>query len=100
MDAPEMSTNVVNLDALIPRDDFVVSSGKARSRIEKISIRDQEIGFFLNALRKPDFQRETASWSPEKVIDLIKTFLDGDLIRLLFYGNLEMVFLLSMVRTD
>ena len=31
-------------------------------------------------LRKPDFQRETASWSPEKIIDLVRSYLDGDLI--------------------
>ena len=31
-------------------------------------------------LRKPDFQRETASWEPQVVADLIGSFLDGDLI--------------------
>ncbi|WP_221639924.1 HNH endonuclease family protein [Actinoallomurus bryophytorum] len=31
-------------------------------------------------LRKPDFQRETANWSPEKVAELVGSFLEGDLI--------------------
>jgi hypothetical protein len=39
-----------------------------------------EHGFLLSALRKPDFQRETSDWSPAKVLDLIRTFLDGDLV--------------------
>jgi len=34
----------------------------------------------FNILRKPDFQRETANWTAEKIADLIENFLDGDLI--------------------
>ncbi|MEV0425518.1 DUF262 domain-containing protein [Micromonospora sp. NPDC050495] len=33
-----------------------------------------------NVLRKPDFQRETASWPPDKVAELVRSFLEGDLI--------------------
>ena len=36
--------------------------------------------FFVGDLRKPDFQRETAQWTPAKVGDLIRSFLDADLI--------------------
>ena len=56
-----MTTNVVNLDALIPREDFAVEAQPPFvSRIEKISITHLEAGsFFRPALRKPDFQRET-----------------------------------------
>jgi hypothetical protein len=76
-----MSTNVVNLDALIPREDLAVDSGAPNvSRLEKIDIRHLDEGFFLSALRKPDFQRETAQWSPAKVQDLVRAFVDGDLI--------------------
>ncbi len=76
-----MSTNVVNLDALIPREDLAVDSGVPNvARLEKIDIRHIEEGFFLSALRKPDFQRETAQWSSEKVADLVRAFVDGDLI--------------------
>jgi hypothetical protein len=78
-----MAATVVNLDALIPREDFEVESGNESSnvvKIERVPIRDLEAGFFYNALRKPDFQRETANWPPEKILDLVKTFVNGDLI--------------------
>ena len=70
-----MATPATNLDALIPREDFEVQSVADPSnpvKIERVSIRDLEPGFFYNALRKPDFQRETANWSPAKVVDLVK----------------------------
>jgi hypothetical protein len=77
----DMTTNVVNLDALIPREDLAVDSGAPNvSRLEKIDMRHLEEGFFLSALRKPDFQRETAHWAPAKVHDLVRAFVDGDLI--------------------
>lgn len=76
-----MATNAVNLDALVPRDDFELeaasSGGNPRSTI---AIADLDSGFFSNSLRKPDFQRETTYWSPEKVADLVKAFISGDLI--------------------
>src|SRR5262245_49707111 len=75
-----VSTNVVNLDALIPRGDMAEPSDPAAVKLEKISIAHLDDQFFAVALRKPDFQRETAHWSPEKVCDLIRAFIDGDLI--------------------
>src|SRR5258708_2611972 len=79
-EADEMPS-FVNLDALIPREDFeVVSETTNVVKIERLPIRDLEAGFFYNALRKPDFQRETANWAPDKVLDLIRTFIEGDLI--------------------
>ncbi len=77
-----MAQNTVNLDALIPRDDFgdkpeAKAGGQPRSAI---SVTDLDSGFFSRSLRKPDFQRETTQWSPDKVVDLIQAFLDGDLI--------------------
>jgi hypothetical protein len=77
----EMATNVVNLDALIPRDDFMVDDGPQRvTPGERIKIVDLDNHFFANDLRKPDFQRETIQWTPNKVVDLIRSFLDADLI--------------------
>ncbi|MGL4758941.1 MAG: HNH endonuclease [Patescibacteria group bacterium] len=72
----------VNLDALIPREDFEVeensSPGKKK---ETISIEDIKADsfFFLN-VRKPDFQRETNEWDGKKICELIKSFIEGDLI--------------------
>lgn len=72
----------VNLDALIPREDFevedVINSGKKK---EAISIEDiKSDSFFFTNLRKPDFQRETNEWEPEKVAELVRSFVSGDLI--------------------
>lgn len=76
-----MPTNVVNLDALIPREDFAISGGRDWAKPDRIQISElRPSGFFYSQLRKPDFQRETANWSPEKIEDFIKTFLEGDLI--------------------
>ena len=76
-----MSTNVVNLDALIPRDDFAVDETPSRAiPPDRINIAHLDGHFFAGDLRKPDFQRETAQWSPAKVVDLIRSFLDADLI--------------------
>lgn len=77
----ELSTNVVNLDAMIPREDFAIDvQPEQASGIEKISIVHLEGPFFGPDLRKPDFQRETNNWTPNKVADLVRAFVDGDLI--------------------
>jgi hypothetical protein len=72
----------VNLDALIAREDFdveeVINSGKKK---ETISIEDiKSDSFFFSNLRKPDFQRETNEWDGQKVAELIRSFITGDLI--------------------
>jgi hypothetical protein len=79
-----MPTHLVNLDALILREDFEVKSDippQTSSKVDKFNITEFETGRFLHPIiRKPDFQRETASWDPDRVADLIRSFLDGDLI--------------------
>jgi len=76
-----MATNV-NLDALIRRADFdIVESTSQSSPPQTMQIRDLEgKAFFFSTLKKPDFQRETASWSPRKIHEFVKTFVEGDLI--------------------
>lgn len=74
------TTNVVNLDALIKRADLA-TRGEDGEDITSLSVAGLEPrGFLYPALRKPDFQRETAGWSPEQVADLISTFVRRDLI--------------------
>lgn len=76
-----MAASVVNLDAMIPREDMLSPSSEFRgSTTERIDITHLDDGFFSSMLRKPDFQRETAHWSPEKVVDLVRAFVTGDLI--------------------
>lgn len=73
----------VNLDALIQREDFTVidRSQNSSPNLDNISIRDLEkSSFFYVSLKKPDFQRETSDWTPEKICDLIQCFLNDDLI--------------------
>lgn len=74
-----MARNVVNLDALLPRDDLAAPSESA-ANIPGLKITDLEPGLIYNWLRKPDFQRETANWSPEQITDLIETFAKGNII--------------------
>lgn len=82
IEAEVMATNVVNLDALIPREDFAVKDkGEDFKRGDTFRITDLVPGAFTYAaLRKPDFQRETANWSPQKIQDFVQTFLSGDLV--------------------
>jgi hypothetical protein len=73
---------IVNLDALIQREDFEVQDSPGQSQLSQtIQIRDLETdSFFYKVLRKPDFQRETSEWDINRISDFIKSFLDGDLI--------------------
>lgn len=76
-----MPTNAVNLDALIPREDFAAESGSGKGTpTGTISIATLADDFLAQSLRKPDFQRETSNWSPQKIVELITAFIDGDLI--------------------
>lgn len=72
----------VNIDALIPREDFEIDD-KVSSGLKKHTISAEDIkadSFFFQTLRKPDFQRETNEWEPERVVELIKSFVRGELI--------------------
>lgn len=76
---------VVNLDALIPREDFIAppddNSGAGESGKQSASATDLTRGeSFFSTLRKPDFQRETVAWSPAAVCDFIEAFVSNDLI--------------------
>ncbi|HIK04186.1 MAG TPA: DUF262 domain-containing protein [Trichormus sp. M33_DOE_039] len=72
----------VNLDALIPREDFEVEENlNPGKKKETISIEDiKNDSFFFTNIRKPDFQRETNEWDKQRVCELIKSFIEGDLI--------------------
>jgi hypothetical protein len=76
---------VVNLDALIAREDFVEPgagdspAGQTGKQVATVTDLTEGESFF-ETLRKPDFQRETAAWSPQMVCDFIEAFVDDDLI--------------------
>ncbi len=73
----------VNLDALIPREDFdnkEDTNGIPRN-VSTLSITDLKYdSFFFANLRKPDFQRETNEWDSDKIVSLVESFIDQQLI--------------------
>lgn len=72
----------VNLDALILREDLEIKESKHNvNQTTNIYISSLKKGeLFVDNLRKPEFQRSTLEWTPEKVYGLIKSFTSGDLI--------------------
>ncbi|RXH15704.1 GmrSD restriction endonuclease domain-containing protein [Bradyrhizobium guangzhouense] len=76
---------IVNLDALVAREDFIAppddTVGGGETGKQSASVTDLTRGeSFSSTLRKPDFQRETAAWSPTMVCDFIEAFVSNDLI--------------------
>jgi hypothetical protein len=72
--------NQVNLDALIPRADFFEVTDTVIADTGVIRISDLKPCPVFDMLRKPDFQRETDSWSPKQVAKLIETYSKSDII--------------------
>ena len=72
----------VNLDALIPREDFEVGGANNSGNLKQtLSVSDfSTTGFFYPFIRKPDFQRETSEWDEKKIGDFIESYINGDLI--------------------
>ena len=79
VEGDEIVAAVVNLDALLPREDLATPVN-GEGNIRGIRITELEGGAAFSLLRKPDFQRETASWSPNQIADLIETAVNGDII--------------------
>lgn len=75
-----MAAVEVNLDALIKREDFAAGGAPAPGTLDTTIGIHHLTGYWIETLRKPDFQRETAGWKPEKIVDLVAAFLDGDLV--------------------
>lgn len=69
-----MPKHFVNLDALIIREDFEVTAETSQPRqmsgdLKLTELAAQSIPYQM--LRKPDFQRETSRWTPDKIVDLV-----------------------------
>lgn len=77
-----MATHSVNLDALIKREDFEIADAQQSPSIGgNLKLSELEgSSIALQLLRKPDFQRETKNWTPAKVAELVRGFVDGELI--------------------
>ncbi len=88
----------VNLDALIVREDFeIVGAGDEIPEKPSIGIRELERGEFFSAgLRKPDFQRETSEWEPRRVVGLIRSFVQDQLIpSVILWKNKDLLFVID-----
>jgi hypothetical protein len=84
----DMPTHQVNLEALIQREDFEIEGDTSDTtptvfKAEEL-LKNRN---YFKGLRKPDFQRETNNWSPEMILDFVKSYLDGDLIPALILWN-------------
>lgn len=78
-----LKSNLVNLDAMITREDFASTDVEVAGfeNVSTISLRDFTAGGLIGpSLRKPDFQRETNHWGPEQIVSLLHCFINGDLI--------------------
>ena len=90
--------NRVNLDAMIPREDFALTE-------EEFAI-DLFPGFpisnlasdapILKLLRKPDFQRETNHWTPNQITTFVASFLDNEVIpSLILWKSPNLIFVID-----
>jgi hypothetical protein len=85
----------VNLDALIKREDlFKVSdddSGFNEIPDNKVYRIDADLNprksHTFKTLRKADFQRETSEWKPERIVGLVKSFINNDIIPSIILWN-------------
>jgi hypothetical protein len=73
----------VNLDALIPREDFATTTYSDMTTDEQFSnigIIGLSGNIILPYLRKPDFQRETSEWDKKNIFELLDSLINNDLI--------------------
>jgi hypothetical protein len=80
-----MPTHLVNLDALIRRENFEILKETTESatgrEFNEVRIEDlQSDSGTFQYFRKPDFQRVTADWTPERIVDFVASFLDRKFI--------------------
>lgn len=77
----EFMAQKVNLDALIEKEDFEITADDEDGSDPVFCLPELEFRKnTFNILRKPIFQRATSDWTPRQVVDLIKNFIDRDLI--------------------
>lgn len=78
-----MATHRVNLDALIRREDFESGGDSSGTQGREPIFKAEELErgrMYYGLLRKPDFQRTTDNWSPDMIVEFVRSFLDDELI--------------------
>ena len=73
---------VVNLDAMILREDFKVDNGfSAANRFKQLKASDLKSDSAMRfMIKKPDFQRETRDWNVSQITNFISSILDRHFI--------------------
>jgi hypothetical protein len=92
---PKIYMSQVNLDALIKRDDLFKINDDDNDSQEIPQFKELRIdsdlnpkkAWFFNTLKKPDFQRETSEWKPDRIAGLIKSFINDDIIPSIILWN-------------
>ena len=88
----------VNLDAMIPRADFGdlnLSANQERIASLGLDALQSESPIF-KTLRKPDFQRETNHWTARQIVDLVKSFVDDELVpSLILWDSKTFIFVID-----
>jgi Protein of unknown function DUF262/HNH endonuclease len=91
--------NRVNLDAMIPREDFAIEENPHTTddHITEFPLTYLDANSsILKLLRKPDFQRETNHWTPFQISSFIESFLDNEVIpSLIFWDSASFIFVLD-----
>ena len=85
----------VNLDALIKRedlfklsdDDSIVSENPENKTFRIDADLNPNKSHTFDTLRKADFQRETSEWKPERIVGLVQSFINGDIIPSIILWN-------------
>ncbi|MCI0612969.1 DUF262 domain-containing protein, partial [bacterium] len=89
----------VNLDAMIPREDFgrEVTGEMSTELIRDFPISNlEESSPIRKQLRKPDFQRETNHWTPEQVVTFVASFVDQEVIpSLILWKSSSFIFVID-----
>ncbi|MGC2695233.1 MAG: DUF262 domain-containing protein [Candidatus Angelobacter sp.] len=79
---PPREPSKVNLDALIVRQDM--AGGEQKSIPQDFGFKHGDLlkkgGMTYAILRKPDFQRSTSNWTPEKVRDMVIAYIENETV--------------------
>ena len=79
---PPREATKLNLDALIARQDM--AGGDQKSIPQDFGFKHSELlrqgGLTYAILKKPDFQRSTSFWGPEKVLDMVIAYIENQTV--------------------
>ncbi|HKW16015.1 MAG TPA: DUF262 domain-containing protein [Terriglobales bacterium] len=79
---PPREATKLNLDALIARQDM--AGGEQKNIPQDFGFKHSDLlrqgGMTYAILKKPDFQRSTSFWGPEKVLDMVVAYIENQTV--------------------